>query len=215
MTALLLLFEEQLKSVTMIRHSMTMVKAGQTPVVTFDQPLYAIAKLIQWNWPDVYGEDKFVVMFGGLYIEMAAFKVLGEWLETSGWTHALSQAEVASSGTADSFLKASHVTKTRRAHQVTACSLFILLHTAYNEYTLECINETPLDFASWCAKMSAEKPQFQFWYLTLLLELDVFTFIRLIREDNFGLYLASLTKLIPWFFSPEPHQLCKVAPCPC
>ena len=139
-------------------------------------------------------------MFGGLYIEMAAFKVLGKWLETSGWTRALSQAEVASSGTADSFLKASHVTKTRRAHQVT-CSLFILLRAAYNEYTLECNNETSLDFASWCAKMSAEKPQFQFWYLTLLLELDVFTFIRSIREGNFGLYLASLTNLIPCFFA--------------
>ena len=59
------LFEKQSKSVAMIRHSMSMIKAsvdmlnpGQTPVVAFDQPLYAIAKQIQWNWPDVYGEYK-------------------------------------------------------------------------------------------------------------------------------------------------------------
>ena len=125
-------FEEQSKSVAMIRHSMIkasvdMLNPGQTPVVAFDQPLDAIAKQIQWNWADLYGDDKFVIMFGGLHNEIAAFKVLGEWLEASGWTHALTQADVASSGTADSFLKASHVTKTCRAHQINACSLYILL----------------------------------------------------------------------------------------
>ena len=143
----------------MIPHSLNMVKAsvdllnpGQNPVVAFDQTVCVIAKLIQWNWPDLYGEDKFFVMFDGLHIEMAASKVLGEWLEVSGWTHDLTQANVASSGTANSFLIASHVTKTGCAHQVTACSLFILLHAVYNEYTLECIGDPALEFANWCKK---------------------------------------------------------------
>ena len=35
---------------------------------------------------------------------------------------------------AESFLSASHVTRTRRAHQVTAASLHILMNKAYNEY---------------------------------------------------------------------------------
>ena len=55
----------------MVKHSMDIVRkavqylnAGQTPVVTFDQPLYTIAKQIQWKWPEIYGEDKFVVMSG-------------------------------------------------------------------------------------------------------------------------------------------------------
>ena len=73
-------FEEQSKSVAMTRHSMNMIKAsvdmlnpGQSPVVAFDQPLYAIAKQIQWNMA-----EKIVIMFGGLHVETAAFKVLGE-----------------------------------------------------------------------------------------------------------------------------------------
>ena len=37
---------------------------GQCPVITMDQPLYGIAKQIQWTWPDIFGEDKFVVMMG-------------------------------------------------------------------------------------------------------------------------------------------------------
>ena len=94
----------------MIRHSMDVVKnavehvnPGQTPVVTLDQPLFALAKQIQWKWPEKYGEDKMVVMFGGLHIEMAALKTLGDWLRGSGWVQALVQAEIATSGTADSF----------------------------------------------------------------------------------------------------------------
>ena len=54
LTALLPLFEEQPKSVAMICHSMNMIKASvdmlnprQTSVVSFDQPLYTIAKQIQ------------------------------------------------------------------------------------------------------------------------------------------------------------------------
>ena len=76
----------------MIRHSMDVVKnavehvnPGQTPVVTLDQSLFALAKQIQWKWPEKYGEDKMVVMFGGLHIEMAALKTLGDWLRGSGY----------------------------------------------------------------------------------------------------------------------------------
>ena len=159
----------------------------------------------------MYGEDKFVIMFGGLHIEMAAFKVHGKWLEASGWTHALTYANVASSSTADCFLKASNVNKTRRAHQITACSLYILLQAAYKEYALECSEGTISDFESWCDRMSTEKTHFQFWYQTLLLELGIFTFIRSIREGNFRLYLASLAKLIPCLFRNESYQLCQVA----
>ena len=52
---------------------------------------------------------------------MAALNVIGDWLEDSSWI----EAKVASTGTAQSFLKASHVTRTRHAHQVTAGSLYI------------------------------------------------------------------------------------------
>ena len=57
---------------------------------------------------------------------MTALKTLGDWLQGSGWTQALVQAEITTAGTADSFLRAAHVTRTRRAHQVTAAALYIL-----------------------------------------------------------------------------------------
>lgn len=109
----------------MIRHSMDIVKAavqivnpGQIPILAEDQPLYAIAMEIQWTWPATHGEDHFVIMFGGLHIEMAMLTLLGDWLEDSCWRNALIQANIASSGTANSFIHASHVTKVRHTHQV-------------------------------------------------------------------------------------------------
>ena len=98
-----------------------------------DQPLFALAKQIQWQWPNTYGEDKFIVMFGGLHIEMAAFRLLGDLLKGSGWTGALIVAEIAMSGTADSFLLASSVAKTRQANLITACALYDLMKSAFNK----------------------------------------------------------------------------------
>jgi len=75
----------------MIRHSMNVIRnaadhlnVGQTPVITLDQLVYAIAKLIQWKWPEEYGEDQFFTMFDGLHIQMIALKTLGDWLHGSG-----------------------------------------------------------------------------------------------------------------------------------
>ena len=56
------------------------------------------------------------------------------WLEDSGWTNALVQAEIASSGTADLFTKATHVTKTLHPHEVTAACLYALTQRAYTDY---------------------------------------------------------------------------------
>jgi len=93
-TSLLPLFLANAHTVATIWHSMDVVKnsvehlnPGQTPVVTFDQALFDLAKQTQWKWPESYGEDQIVVMFGGLHIlEMAALKILGDWLQGSAST---------------------------------------------------------------------------------------------------------------------------------
>ena len=59
-TSLLPLFPDDSKYVAMIRHSMDVVQRvahllnpGEVPVLTLDQPLFTIAKKIQWYWPDL------------------------------------------------------------------------------------------------------------------------------------------------------------------
>ena len=75
--------------INMIKAGVNDVNSGQIPVITLDQPLFALRKLIQWNWPSTHGEEKLILMLGGLHIEMAAFKLLGDWLGGSGWASAM------------------------------------------------------------------------------------------------------------------------------
>ena len=99
-----------------VNKSVQLLNPGQIPVIACDQPLYAIAKRIQWHWPETHGESKFIIMLGGLHVEAATLRALVDWLDGSGWTSAIVQANIASPGTAESFLKASHISRTRHAH---------------------------------------------------------------------------------------------------
>ena len=108
-----------------------------------------------------YDESHVVVMLGGLHIEMAAFKALGKWVLGSGWPEALTTATVASPGVANSFLTASHITQTRRAHQVTAASLHLLMKKAYEEHSkTEKIDWPARPFHEWREEKMKNCPQF-------------------------------------------------------
>ena len=142
-------------------------------------------------------------MFGGLHIEMAALKSLGTLLRDRGWTGALVEAGVVSSGTSESLLTVSSLTKTRQMHQVTASSLFNLLKAAYNEHCNEQADNfvNVLSFEGWCARRKNQSPQFPFWHVVHSVELTVFVPNRSFREANFALYCQALTELIPFFFA--------------
>ena len=44
--------------------------------------------LFNGSLPNTHGEDKYIVMFSGMHIEMAMWKTYGDYLELSGWTNA-------------------------------------------------------------------------------------------------------------------------------
>ena len=204
--ALLPLFQEKAQTTCMISHAMQMVSDAikhvnptQTTVIAADQPLFALIKQVQWTWPETHGEDKIVAMMGGLHIEMNLLKLLGDWLRGSGWVASLIQADITTSGRAESMLSGSHVTRTRYAHQVTAGSLKILQERAYQQYLER--EENDLRYEEWCDKQCQEQPQFKYWAIVLFLELLVLQFIRSIRERNFPMYVQSLLQIVSWLFA--------------
>ena len=71
------------------------------------------------------------MMLGGLHIEMVILNMLGKWLDGSGWSSALVEAGVATSGRAAALLSASHVKRSFIA------SLYILQNSAYHSYCKE------------------------------------------------------------------------------
>ncbi|CAB3987893.1 Hypothetical predicted protein [Paramuricea clavata] len=65
LTALLPLFYEKAATPAMVKHGMdviwqavTFLNPGQVPIITVDQPLFALAKMVQWKWPDSHGEQR-------------------------------------------------------------------------------------------------------------------------------------------------------------
>ena len=84
--------------------SIQFLNSGQTSVLEADQPLYALCKQIQWSLPDTLGEDRFIIMMGGLHIEMAIQGSVGKFLAGSGWDKLLSESSVLTSGRASSAL---------------------------------------------------------------------------------------------------------------
>eukprot|EP00794_Sanderia_malayensis_P019361 gene19361-21281_t len=188
----------------MIRHGMSLLKGitqflnpGQVPVLACDCPIFAQCKYIQWRWPNEYSEDRFLIMFGGLHIEKALWSAIRDLLESSGWTVALTDAAVATSGTADSYLKAVHITRTRHAHQVTALALSYLQKEAYDESSKDLQKPFPI----WHEEMIKKSPTYHFWDLVLRIEIVVLIFIGAHRENNFDLYLESLEAPMFMFFA--------------
>ena len=118
-----------------------------------------------------------MVMLGGLHIKMTLLKCLGDLLDGSGWTSAISHAQVSSPGTADSFRKASHVTKTAKAHQVTACALDNLLR---QDAHVKVGTETNRE--AWSLERRGSSVQFIFWELILTTELAILTWDRAIHQ---------------------------------
>lgn len=205
--ALLPLFHEKASTPEMIRHGMKIVKdvtehlnPHQVPVLVVDQPLYDLAKKVQWTFPGTYGEDKFVVMLGGLHIEMALWSTMGDLLSGSGWPEALAEGGIVKTkAAAATFLKATNVMRTRYAHQVTVVVLDSLLKRAHKD------SGTELAFAEWVQVASEESPTFKFWFLIHKYETLIFMFIRSHRERKFPLMVSALRKLVILFFALD-HQ---------
>ena len=126
---LLPLVPESVNSHARVRHDMTQVKAitekvnpGQRPVITGDQPVYAIGKQVLWMFPDEF--KSFVWMMGPFHIEMAFMAAIGDWLEGSCWTEIDDVSKVSTSGRT--------VRTTRYSQAVTLSALVTISKTAFN-----------------------------------------------------------------------------------
>ena len=135
--------------------------------------------------------------------------MVGDLLEDSGWTNAFSEAEIAPTGTAESFLHASHVTRTKNAHQVTALALAKLQHEAFEIQQGEPGEKS---FSSWKADMLKKVPMFKFWNLILQLGFLVLIFIQSHCERNFQLYIEVMEALVQWFFALDHMNYARLLP---
>ena len=198
--ALLPLFLQKADSPAMVKHGLDVLKCiteflnvGQIPVLACDCPIFAICKKIQWCLPHTHGEDKILIIFGGLHIEKALWNALGSLLSGSGWTGALTEAGIVTSGTADSFLSASHITRTRHIHQVTALSLAKLQQNAFVRRNETSDVHDEKDFKTWREEIIAVSPTYRLRDLILRTELLILMFVSRKEKETF-LYMWSVFK---------------------
>ena len=115
--------------------------------------------------------------------------------------------------TADSFLKASHVSRTGHAHQVTVAALYILrdkAHKTYREGVDE--GEEPKSFSDWHKQAKLESPQFHYWSLTHHFQLTILIFVRSLREGNFQVYKDACKSLASLFFALDQTHYARWLP---
>ena len=138
-SVMLPILRDDSKSPATIKHllnvliqSIHQLNPNQTAVIGFDQSLYVLAKKIQWFQPAIYGRQNLVLILYAIDIEIVLLSCLGDWLQDSGWTTALLNAGVTSSGN-DSLLSGHEVGKTKYVHQVTALTLHQLMKDAFEQ----------------------------------------------------------------------------------
>lgn len=86
------MFRDSAHTKAMVKHRMDVIKKStlflnpsqESTILVLDQPLFALAKKIQWENQKDCGEDTFVIMMGGLHIEMFFLEILGQFLDESG-----------------------------------------------------------------------------------------------------------------------------------
>eukprot|EP00112_Aurelia_sp_Birch-Aquarium-sp1_P023888 Seg731.3 transcript_id=Seg731.3/GoldUCD/mRNA.D3Y31 product="hypothetical protein" protein_id=Seg731.3/GoldUCD/D3Y31 len=202
LSTLLPLLKDSVNSTSMVRHTMDIIKQilllinpKQAAVITADQPVYTLGKQIQWMYPDLYGEDKLLMMMGGLHIEMAFLDAIGDWLEGSGWVEVLVKAEVNTPGRAESFLSGKQVKRSRYAHQVSCAGLHLLLQDAF----VRDGSDLPLE--QWISAKVETSIQFKYWYTVVELEATLLLLVQSIRQSNFIMFISALEQLVPWMFA--------------
>ena len=140
-------------------------------------------------------------MLGSLHIEMAMVSTIGDWVGEGGWPELLANANVTGQGN-NSLLTGKVVAKSKCCHQVTAVVLHRLTRFAYtdNKHNIE------MAFAPWRIYMEEKSPLFQYWSITLKMEMALLMLIRSIRSRRFNLYEYSIHQLLPWMFSLDHYH---------
>ena len=169
------------------------VNPNQKAVITWDQPVYALGKQLQWKISTEFGDT--IWMLGPLHIEQMFLKLIGDWLEKSGWVEVYDYANINSNGKADSFLTCSGgagIKRARYAHQLTLAALTTLTKEAFDDQ-----NEFST-YSAWKADLENRSVTAKYWFTVMDLEALFLTCLISLRLSDSDLLLRSFEQMLPW-----------------
>ena len=169
---------------------------GQIACDTADQPIFKLTKELQIKFPELFGPDKYFCIFGSLHIEKSILIILGKLIEKSGLDAIMLICGLSIVG-ADSLVTVNDIKRARYCLQVAACVIYLKLKDAYKDSGSDkCI-------FSWLDERCKSSEMCVYWKTILKLMIEILVLIRSIREGNYVLYVASLRKIISWYFSMD------------
>ena len=92
------------------------------------------------------------------------------------------------------------VVRTNYVHQLNACYLDILMHKAFQQRNITDASQQ-WDFIYCQEHMKSKNPTLKYWSLVLEVLLHLLLFLTAMQNRNFKLYLISIERTLPWFFS--------------
>ena len=168
---------------------------SQVSIITADPLVYALGKHVQWLYPHEFGNA--IWMMRPLHIEMMFLNINGTWLDGTGWSDLYEKLGIDTSGRVCSFLKGSHLKRSRYPQQITLVSLAKLAHQAYLETDCSYYDD-------WKKSVAESSNALFYWFHVIELQLNLFLFIRSIRKENFDLFVHTVDIMLSWA-SPLDH----------
>ena len=170
-----------------------LLNPGQICVDESDQPVYKLSKKLQWRFPDRFGPEKYICLFGSLNLEKSILLLCGSLIEGSGLDKIMASCGLSIVGT-DSLVSVNHIKRLRYCIQIAACVMFSLLTSAHEK------SRDKSAVLQWLKNQSEESETCHYWYIIIELMLNLLIFVRSIREGNFSLYISSLKQVVKWYY---------------
>ena len=124
--------DTQYHSMEVVEKTTQLLNPGQICVDESDQPVYKLSKKLQWRFPDRFGPEKYIRLFGSLNLEKSILLLCGSLIEGSGLDKIMASYELSMVGT-DSLVSVNHIKRARCYIQVAACAMLSLLTSAHKK----------------------------------------------------------------------------------
>ncbi|XP_077968888.1 uncharacterized protein LOC144422864 [Styela clava] len=198
-------------------------------VVVFDQAIYAKAQKIRWSNPLFY--KRLVLRLGEFHTCMSFLSVIGKRYESSGLSDILIESRVVAPGSINSIMHGRHYNRSIRAHKLvfealhrmrwnvfiknqslqSKAKVFDLASKLNNAYTdpqlfkqiceSKEVRSLMVDYQLFIEHQSKMNKTFSLWSSYIDMVELLLQFIRATRDGLWDLHLATLHKMLPWFFA--------------
>ena len=143
-----------------IDYTRTLNAQQVTAVDCSDQPIYAVSKIIQWQYPEFWFPFYFALL-GALHIEKDLLIANGNLLGGTGLDEILGDASIKTIGLETASVDVNHIHKAKYSLQLSVVSIYTCLKQAYT------LSKSELPLFSWAEEVSKSNRLFKYFLIAI------------------------------------------------